>query len=386
MFLVCVGLIANSAKGASSSKPISNEEAADYARRMEARFNEGETDVLVKLLNVEVLVGSALADLDIEAQERRDFTAGVRDGMIKKKGSQDEAGSLRFLRVTQTNGHPMPLMRLLPEAGGVEYQRLSLARTSTGKIQIVDILPLSVGEWLSKSLRRSYLGLAANKDKSLLDKLLGREREYLRHFDALTRLTEDLHQGRHAKALETFRKLPKELQSQKTVLKLGMSAALEADENEYLLLVELWERTYPADPTLDFLRLDAFTIRTNYTGALTCLDRLQKEVGEDAYLVFLRANLNLLKGDFAAAEKSARQAIQQEGSLYQCYDVLLAISLKTEKFTDTARILSELEKASGADLRTTILDDDDYKTFRKSSEYENWVRAHNKKEKKTQRQ
>jgi hypothetical protein len=380
--LVCASLLAAGVEGATSSKPVTDEEAADYAKKMETRFNEGEKDVLVKLLNIEGLVNSALAGLDIDAQERRNFTAGIRDGMVKQ---WDGSGSLHFLRLTHTNGQPMPLMRVLPETGGVEYQRLALARDPAGRLHIVDVLPLSVGEWVSQSLRQSYLGFAASKDKSLLDRLLGREREYVRHFHALTRLTKDIPQGRHADALETFRKLPKDLQSQRTVLKLVMTAALETNEREYLSLVQLWEQTYPADPTLDFWRLDAFTIRKNYDAALACLDRLQIGIGEDAYLAFLRANLNLLKEDFVAAEKFARTAIQQEGSLYQCYDVLLAISLKKEKFTDTAKLLSELEETSGADLRATIQDSDDYKAFRKSSEYKNWVRAHGKKEKEAQR-
>jgi len=259
----------------------------------------------------------------------------------------------------------------LPKNGGLNYHQLFLARNAGGKLVASDIFYFLNAERMSDMLRRAWLPVAAAKMQSNPEKAKTQGDLVVASFSALQRINELVNKGQFAEALELYGKLPEAARKDKTILILRYRAAQAVSEEEYVKSIDDFRKFHPGDTALDFILIDGYALRKEYSEALKCLDRTNANVGGDPLLLVQRASLLLQMKKVPEARQAITAAIASEPDLSDPYATALDVSLADENFDETAEYLTILETRFGVawkDLREVPA----FAEFVKSPQYQKW--------------
>jgi tetratricopeptide (TPR) repeat protein len=344
-----------------------------FTQELEDGINAGEASALDANVDLERLIARSTRDTSVPAHFAESFATGMRrSGMTMGKqlvDAQDEESDFHLLRLRMDGGTPHALYRVISQAG-INYLDFELAKNAQGKVVIVDIYPHISGELFSETLRRTYLMAAAEAGLSLMDKLMGKEQEFLKNLPKLLAMQRLTQERKPAEVVKTFGELPASLRQNKLFLLLRLNAASSLEESEYQKAIEDCEKAFPNDPSLALISIDGHMLRKDYAGVMKSIDRLDQRV-KDPYLHYLRGSVMLEKGDGKEARRFFQAAIDAEPTLVSPYWVLIGLSLQDKKYKDTARYLTAIERDAGVELGA-LTDLEQYAGFVKSPEYKTW--------------
>ncbi|HSN93098.1 MAG TPA: hypothetical protein VLS93_17840 [Anaeromyxobacteraceae bacterium] len=277
---------------------------------------------------------------------------------------------MRLLRVRPEKGEGRALFRVLGSSG-VNYLDLYLQRAGSGKVRVVDCYVFISGETLSQTMRRMYLLAASEADMSLLDRLAGKEREFLKNVPVLKKMQQAQQEKRYGDVIAAYDELPGSLKKERVFLlpRFAAAAAL-GDDKQYRRAIEDYEKALPDDPSLDLVSVDGHVLRKQYDRALARVDSLDSRV-KDPYLQFLRGSILLQKGDRDGAKQRFHMAIAGEPGLPAPYWALIELSMQDKDFRSTAELLTAIERNGGVQL-ANLEDVPAYADFVKSKEYGPW--------------
>jgi tetratricopeptide (TPR) repeat protein len=264
----------------------------------------------------------------------------------------------------EVRGEPRLLFRLIG-ASGVNYHEYLLDRAG----RIVDVYPHSNGEWLSQTVRRGFLPVVAQSQKGPLGTA---DDLYLRNLPSILEMVRLFKEESYDRALAVFHGLPAEVKAHRTILMQRLAIALRVSEEEYDAALTDLQAAFPDDPSLGLVLIDYHVNRGDHERALQMVDRLDRDIGGDPYLDFLRANLLFQAGRANEAKRVARRAIEAEPGLEDPYWTLVTISLHEEDYPETARLLTEIETGLGLTLRN-LEEIPEYRGFVRSGAYAKWV-------------
>jgi hypothetical protein len=352
-----------------------------FSREMEKVLAAGDAAAFDARCDMKAALDIALRGMDAESG----FVKGFRQGAMKSRGfslgpalvkAVADGGSYRFLRVRRMDQNPRALFRLI-QNGSVNYHDLHLAGPAGGPLRIRDIYIYLAGENLTDTYRRMFMaGLAAQP--GVLQGMLGKENEYAKAMPQLKSFME-LARGEDAKAaMGAFAKLPPVLQKDKVVLLTRSQVAVKIGVQEALDAFEDFRKAYPGDASLDLVAIDPLAGAMKYKEAGEAVERVEKSLGGDAYLVYLRGNIRLLADDKAQAAQLFERAVREEKTLAEPYWMLITASLEDKKYADTARWLVAVERDAGVEL-SDLKDAEPYADFVKSPEYKAWMESRKKK-------
>lgn len=348
----------------------------ELGQSLEESLSECDPALLEASLDVDLLVHRAAQGLELSSTEREDFLKGFKSsfgfGAAVCQGIGD-AGSYKLLRVREVDGKPRALFRMLSDGGGMNYHDMLLARLPGDQIRVVDVFIYLSGEWLSETVRRAILPLIAEKDRSILGRLVQGESAYVASLVRIQGMSEHVMAGRFREALAAYRELPPEVQRDKTVMLTRFTAAVRLNDDEvYKAALEDFKTTFPDDPSIELLLVDYYFFRQEYPTVFGIIDRIEKAVGGDPYLHHLRANVAYAMGRLDEARKHAYQAIREEPELQDAYWVVVTVALEQENHKETAAFLSGLIDRFGIELPdlTTV---PEYAKFVKSDVYRDWM-------------
>ena len=352
----------------------------EFGRKIEQTMNAGDSSFFNQSLDVDALLEETTKGVAAPPAVKQGFSKGVKEtfdlGTIIGK-SISPKGGYKFLRYHQVDKRPRLLFRLL--AGDqCNYHDLILSRDADGKFKVVDVFVFLTAEKMSETLRRSYLAAVAEQNRGILEKLVQSESDYLKNLPKIQEMIRLGQGGKSQEALQLFKQLPASVRKDKTVLILRLSYASQTGDEEFKRAVQEIKVALPNDPCLDLILVDSYFLEKDFPKALECLDRLDKAVGPDAHVNFLRANINYAAGDKKKAKEWGLKAIQTEPALAEPYWSLVTISLEDSEFKETGRLLSLLEKDAHmkiGDLKNVPA----YAEFVKSPEYTAWMQSRNKK-------
>jgi tetratricopeptide (TPR) repeat protein len=228
------------------------------------------------------------------------------------------------------------------------------------------------GEMLSTGLKRWYVqaakvGNAKNPAEAKANS------DFLKEQEGVARLGDLGMAAKWPEWLELYRKLPRAIQTEKSVLLVRLRATRElGDEEGYNTALEEFRKLFPQDACIDFLSIDYYLTKGQHQESLACVDRVDRFLGGDPYLDVIRAHLLADAGDLKAATLAADKAIAAEPDLFDAVASRLSIALKAKDHAATMRYLLHLEKEFGiefADL--TIVPE--YAEFVKSPEHKKWL-------------
>ncbi|MCW8131284.1 MAG: hypothetical protein KIS92_13125 [Planctomycetota bacterium] len=351
-------------------------DAAAFGKRMEADLLAGRFAEFDAAFDLEAMAGKVMDAYAAPADYRDGFMKGFKSrlGMGKQIASQLGAASgYKFLSVRKEGGDWRAVFRLVVATGGLNYQEYILKPGAGGKLRIHDLFVYSTGELFSETLARIALpGLldARKREKPLS----AADQKTLEGLKALQAWTEALHAHQAEDAEILWEMLPDDLKKSKAV-QLQRIDSVEGEPEGFRKALDDFALLYPGDPARDLLSLDAYLTRKEYLSALDSIERLDKRVGGDPYLNFLRANIYILWEKYAEAKAAAAKAIDAEPALQDAYLSWITATLKAKDFAETAKGLERFEKQFGrieADLTKEI----EYALFLASDAGKAWWKAH----------
>ena len=341
----------------------------ELARSIEKAVAARDTAGLDALIDKHEIFDRARGDLKIPEATDQAFRKGAGMPIGKQiVDSLGDEGSYKFLRVRTVADERRLLFRLINQDGNNYHEHVLSLKGGTP--HVADIYIYALGEKMSDVFRRSYLELIATQNRSLLDKLTGRQTDYVKSLPTFKKMYQLRAAGKWQEAYDAFRTLPAGLQKEKFTLVLAIFFAQKLGEDVYAKVLDEFMKAYPKDPAIDLISLDHYFLKKRYPEALRAIDRLDSSV-DDPFLDLLRGNVHLTAGDTKKAKASLEKCIRREPGLLDAYWTLNSISLKAKDFAETARLLTEIEKQGVELLDLTTLPD--YADFVKSKEYKEWA-------------
>ena len=364
-----------------AAAPVTNDEGRAFARALETAVASGHVEAFDRMIDWDAVLDTATSGLGATDSLRKAFSEGVRKGFREGAGfsgaivsAVKEGGRYSLLRLQSNRKRPSFLVRFILPAGGLNYHEFLIARRPDGQVKAVDLYIFTTGELISQTLRRSFVPAVAHDARSLIERLTGAEQDYVKHLSKFEAMSRALIGKRPAEALEVYRRLPPSLQKDKNALMIRCQAARTmGDDREYSRAMEDFRAAYPKDASVDFISIDYYLLKKQFSEALACVDRVEKAVGGDPFLQTLRAGISIEKGDLEAARKCLQTAIDQEPTLQVSYEGLINVTLQQHKFAETLkalRLLKERFHVERKDLET----DPAFMEFVKTPEYREWRR------------
>ncbi|MEW4567365.1 hypothetical protein AB1L88_05805 [Tautonia sp. JC769] len=360
--------------------PPTEDECWEYGFAFEEATFEADPDTLSRMIDWQAVVDEATRGIDAPADVKRNFTQSFIQA--SQKG---QSGLVSTLVETINQGgqcspiHPISgkarhgiRFRMLTADGALNYLDFDLARRADGTIKAVDVFPYAVGESIAQSTRHFYLSAVAEAQRSLLDRLTGKEQVLITHMPTLLQMNENLRTGQYEAVLNAYRGLPESLQRDRLFLVPRYTAAAEVDENEYEAALADFRKYYPDDPSADLLMIDAHFLQKDFDAALASIDRLDRSIGGDAYLDVLRSSIHIERKDFDTAREAISRAIDAEPSLIAAYWALLGLTLTQEDYDETARMLDLIAETFGMEF-TDLTQVPEYAGFVASPQYAEWI-------------
>jgi tetratricopeptide (TPR) repeat protein len=341
-------------------------------------MSSGRPSMLDRFIDWNALRDTIGAGMEMSSSVRQDFISSMNRSVNKPGGLKDSLasvvtdGSCRLLRIHDEDQQRRALVRSLSGDGALRYFDFVLSQQPDGQVRAVDFYTYQSGELASQTLRRSLLPVLTHENRGLLDRLTGTENDFVRNLDKIQAISTQFRQRKFQEAMLIYEQLPPGLQHEKNLLLLRLRIAQMLSDEQYMAALEALRTTFPRDANVDLLSIDYFLIKKGYARARKCIDRVDAVTGGDPYLDLYRANSYLAEDDFKAAQQAIERLIKQEPDLIHAYWVAVTISLKSEHYAETARLLTIVQRRFNLTIKD-LLTVSEYAGFVKSPEYQTWL-------------
>lgn len=358
--------------------PVSDVQAISFADKLTQAVN---SDVTVDgIIDWTSVVDRSAQGLEMKPQSLASFRTGIlktmaSGGFVKQIRDQILQGaSYKRLRVHQSTEGTRVMMRLTLPGGGLNYHDY-LLRDVNAQVVAVDVNLANVGEDMSQTIRRMLIPIAAKENRGLLERLSGQESLFLKHLDEIGKATKSMKAGQPDVALQTLSTLPLEVQNEKIILILQITAAqLSEDEDAQLQAIDRLRTNYPTDPATALHSIDYYIVKHEYQQAIGALQQLGKSVGGDAAVSAMIANILLESKDIPGAKAAVEQAFASEPDLDTAYWSRVTIALAEDDFATVLHTLrhihDELEMPLTAE---SVRADPIYAKFIQSPEFQELI-------------
>ncbi len=351
------------------------EEARRFGAELEAGFRAHDFKVISGRLDFRRLAEESLSSLATDAAGRRTFATEFAKGAgpsfeVALKGF----ASFKLLRVLATNGQQVAVFRALLPSGSINYHQYVLRQSDRG-MEIADVHALASGEWFSETIRRLYLLSESHRDPGLAKQLTGSAADLVKNAAIVEKAMVWMQRRQLLDFLDAYRRLPVSLQEERVLLQMRIAAALEAEPQELLPAMEVWNRLHPDDPGPELILLDLWVLRGEHLRAAAGLERLGNTFGGDPHLQALEALQLGQAGQEARARELATAAVRAEPGLAGGHDALIGLALRRKDYPEVAGLLDAAGKALGRDPRPMVEEQPQYEAFRESPAGKKWLES-----------
>ncbi len=372
--IVVVGL---ARVGLADDSSLQVQQATALANALEQGLNTGNAALVNSAADWKDLLQNATDGIAVPPGFREQFikagSAGIAEKLIKMNSNM--GGQYHLLRVRQNNGQTSAVFRMLSKASALSYSEWYLGTDAAGQPAFVDAYFAVSGERLSQTERRMYMLVATRANPASPD-AGGLDDATLAGLQDLIHFQKDLLAREFSDAVYRYDQLPPELRNEKAIMVQYIGATMEMraeNPQEYIDAMKAFEQRFPGDPAADLLCLDERVMSGEYEEALASADRLGAYFGGDAYLLSLKAGVDVTWGQqhYTAARELYEESIKEEPTLAAPYWGLVSLSLKEQDYDQTVVQLNRITKALNLKLRNleTL---PAYSDFVQSDAYRKW--------------
>jgi hypothetical protein len=352
-------------------------ESYQLGMRIQDGIRKGDLSAFEKAFDPEVLANRTLEPLKLPdqlkqylrgAMQPRATAEGVAEAFVSNGKNGAFVGVRRFLDEYHL------LFRYAGDRDSVAYLGYVIGDVQYGKVTLVDVYSFAPAEMLSETIRRQCLLLLTNVDKSVLESLESKQKDFMKSQAQWNTFVTHCQAGENALAAEAYVKLPASLRIDKYVLFNRTRAALGASEADFLAALIPWRENYPKDPALEMFASNYYWTKNDDAKALAAFERLNELLGGDPKIDLRLARLHLELNQPREAKVRLWQAVQRDPPDASAFVALLQDTLSNRSYEETARALSLQEAAFGVDLKEKVKAEPTYEGFRQSPFYQAWLK------------
>ena len=261
------------------------------------------------------------------------------------------------------------LFRLYSSDEGLNYHDYKL-RNIDGEVKIIDVYIFTTGEYLSETFSNLYDATISQKP-NIVDKFL--KKTLVDDLLKIADIRSSMASGDYEQAYKVFNSLSSEGKKQKMFKLMGVLIAGQLDEETYAKEIKEFEALFPNDPSLYLVSIDGYILSEKYNRALMQTNLLDRTLGGDSFLNYMRANIYYVKQDFTNSTKYIETFMKDYPHMIDGYDVALTLYIeggkpkKAIEILDTMLNLFEYDKT---ELKQSI--EENFPTFLKTPEYIQW--------------
>ena len=359
-------------------EPITADEATATAGKIESSLAKGDASVFTGFVDDSAMLDIAARGMSLTPEVKAGFASGFTIG--KELGDSlaavvKQGGSYHFLHLMRVGSEHHPLFRMVGADSSVNYHELTLARAADGSIRVVDLYIYATGELMSATIHRPLLALVASDNRNVIQKLIGSDNDYVKHLAEVDAFQKATNSGDAQKALGIYDQFPDDLKQDKTMMILRIKDASSGDPAQYAAALSDLAQTFPGDPSLLLMNIDSYFLKKQYDAAYANIDQLDKRVGGDPYLDYLRASVRISQGRDADAADLCHRAASREPDLASAWEACVSETVKTGDYAKVVDGLDESAQKGGLQW-TRVNTVPAFADFVKSREYADWVKTH----------
>ena len=211
----------------------------------------------------------------------------------------------RFLRPLTLKGRAGLLFRSTSRKGGLNYALFTLIEPEPGEFRVSDIFIVGLNEFLSDTLRRTWINVAAGFLGEEATRLKGVNLDFVTHVSEIAELSRQINAGKCEEALKSAKALPAVLQSERTILLIRMEAAERTSLHERDAVYADWLAAYPDEMELPLKLIHFYSSQNRFDDAERILRSLMKLLGSDACLKMELGTVVYRRAQHAALETKA---------------------------------------------------------------------------------
>jgi len=354
---------------------VTAEEAEKLARDLEEAAASGSAETFDRAVAWQEMLRRMIGDatLSVRAQclvEETYRTMALSGKRLAKPA--ESSRPLKYLRMKTVDGAPCPLLRLLSKEI-FDYVELELGKGSDGSVLILDIRRLTSDGSESQFLRR--VCLPRKEDLELVNVLKAPMAiDIAASYHDRFQLTDLAIEKKYEEGLKFFADHRAPFRNDPSGHRTHLTIARSVGPEAYAKAVADLEEDLPNDSVLHLLRVERAIMTGKHDQALAAVDALKDLVGEDPYLLVIRANVEFSRGRSQAAKELAARATEKEPVLDRAWWTLFNSSVQDKDYPSAVSALNVLEKR----LRAQIPDlpkTPGFEDFVRSSEYSEWVKS-----------
>ena len=332
------------------------EGATLLGKRVEKAVSDG-VDQVVALFDIDQFAKRTIEGIELPPEGVTAFTA-LAPNSLKQivsaiiANTQRGFGPLRFIRGRRVETSKRLLFRTVHETSGlVAYYEFIYESPVSGRPPLQDIWIFNAGETSSNSLRRGNIMLAGAINQSFVSKLVAGEADIVKHIGEINQMCELHKQGKINEAIAALKTLPDSVRKDKTYLLMLINCADQArNQQEFTAAVRDYERIFPRDPSLAFVRLASAASGNDKVLFMDTVDKIDAAVGGDSILLCLRGSWLADKlQENAAARSCFLQAIAMDPASPAVVACLLLHDLDVGAYAEVVDILTYGEEECGID-------------------------------------
>lgn len=342
--------------------------------QLEELAAKGDAAGLDALVDWPTLLERITGGLDTPKDFREGFGKGMRKasmfGAAMTQGVRG-GGSVKLLRVVPAKS--VVVLRVLDANGGFSYLSIE---TKDGKL--VDLVSSTAGEAVSVLARRLYIRSSAEASQSVLERLQGKDRDFIEHAKDVTAFNAAVHDQKGAEAMKLYAALPMSVKKEKAIQLARLQAAMAVGDAEYARAIAEFQQYLPGDPSLDVVMIDGAFLKKDWALVHQLLGRVDQAY-DDPYLDVLQATAWDLEGKPAKSKESLERALSREPTLAVAWDKALDAANAKQQYGEVAKLLDRAGAALSVDFRPTVAKQPTYAGFLASKEGKAWAKAKPKK-------
>lgn len=354
---------------------ISNQEATDWANSWTQAMIDNQSSTIGKLFDWEGLYARVAEPLNLGSRDRQKFEQGMRESNIGSNLSMqiamvcEASGNYRFVRLVRRDGVLHAVFRLQSQQLGINYHDVRLVRKDS---EIVGdrLFVAATGEELADTMKALALPLIKNNAGRGMS---AEKKEDQAAFESIIEMLKSARAGDAETTKRLYKSLPTRYQNSKNaLLAMIMATSIDENEDEYLIVIDKYSASFPNDPSLGLLLLDAAMMREDWELLESSRRQIQAWTGGDDFMDLLVAAVLAKSGKLELAVELSKGIDPATLAMASAHDYKMVVALANNDHGTVLRQLLILRDDYELDI-PSVGTDPDFAGFRDSPEYQQWI-------------
>ena len=259
----------------------------DFIQTLEHAMLTGETEKAEALVDREAILTRALQRSRFQGDEpvRDLFCDSTRRAWGERGVTNDFTNTkFRYLRTRVLGGRAGLLFRSSTASGALNFALFTVNETKPGQYRITDVFVVGLNEFMSDTIRRTWLNVAAGFLGEDAKAIKGVNPDYVTHIGEVAQASRLMNAGKYEEALKIARTLPAPVQRERSVLLLRIESAEHISTMESREAYTAWLSTLPDEQELPLKFVQFYIQERRYADAERVLRGLMERLGPDTML------------------------------------------------------------------------------------------------------